>query len=171
MPFDPIFCHLNVVQEKRQELLRLNERYEKKNEKYPKTLDRLTWLNAFLSGLSVASGISSVVTMSMFIGIPVSIRLGAICLAGASVSGVAMLLTKKYRKKLAKVTNLTNIVTSLLSVFETSVCKALKDGKFDKREFNTLQKLYYESFNNLSNADWKMEAENRNQFKKVCRKK
>ena len=37
------------------------------------------------SGLSVASGISSVATLSTFIGLPVSIPLGAVSLAGSSV--------------------------------------------------------------------------------------
>ena len=42
---------------------------------------------------------------------------------------------------------------------------------FDEREFNMLQELYYKLFNNLSSVDRKMEAENRNQFEKVYRKK
>ena len=35
-----------------------------------------------------------------------------------------------------------------------------------KLEFSMLQALYFVSFNNLSNVDNKMEAENRNQFEK-----
>ena len=62
------------------------------------------WLNACSSILTVASGISSVAALSAFIGLPMSIPLGAISLAGASVSGVATPLTKKYQKELAKVT-------------------------------------------------------------------
>ena len=124
-------------------MLRLKERYEKKSRKYFKILDRLTWLNACLSSLSVASGISSATTLSTFIGLPMSIPLGAISLAGASVSGVAMVLTRKYQKKLVKVTKLTDTVTSALAVFETSVFKVLKDGKIDKLEFSVLQALYY----------------------------
>ena len=106
---------------------------------------------------------------STFIDLPVSIPMGAISLAGASISGISSALTKKYQKKLAKFTKLTGIVTSVLTVFETSVSKALKDGKIDEWEFNMLQVLYYQSFNNLSNVDHKMEAENRNQFEKSLR--
>ena len=76
-------------------------------------------LNACASGLSVATGISSVATLSTFIGLPVSIPLGAVSLAGASVSGVTTALTKKYQKKLTKVTKLTDIITSAIAVFET----------------------------------------------------
>ena len=77
----------------------------------------------------------------------------SIPLGGVSVSSIATALTKKYQKKLVKVTKLTDIVTSALAVFETSVSKALRDGKIDEWEFNMLQELYCESFDNLSNVD------------------
>ena len=80
--------HLNVIQGKQQGLLKLEERYKKKYKKYTKTLDRLTWLNTCSSSLSVATGISSVATLSTFISLSVSIPLRAVSPAGASVSGV-----------------------------------------------------------------------------------
>ena len=58
--------------------------------------------------------------LSTFIGLPVSIPLGAVSLAGVSVSAIAMALTKKCQKKLTKVTKLFGIVASALSVFETT---------------------------------------------------
>ena len=109
--------------------------------------------------------------LSTFISLPLSIPLGAISLAGVSVSGIAIALTKKYQKKLTKVKTLTDIVTSALAVFEMSVFKAMKDGKIDELKFNMLQVLYHEPFNNLSNVDRKMDAESRNQFEKVYWKK
>ena len=96
------------------------------------------WLNACSSGLSIASRILSVATLSTFTGLPVSIPLGAVSLAGVSVGGMAMALTKKYQKKLVKVTKLVDIVTSALAVFETSVSKALNDDRVDEWEFNML---------------------------------
>ena len=104
--------------------------------------------------------------LSTLIGLPVSIRLGTISLAGVSVSGVAMALTKKYQKKPIKVTKLTDIVTSALAMFETNVSKALNDHKIDEQEFGMLQALYYESSNDLSNVDCKMEAEIRSKLQK-----
>ena len=62
---------------------------------------------------------------------------------------------------------LIDIVTSALAVFETSVSKALKDGKIDKQEFNMLQTLHLEVLNDLSNIGIKMAAEARSQFQKV----
>ena len=102
-PEDPqVDYHLSMIQSKRQGLLKLEERYKKKYKKYTAILDRLTWLNACSSGLSVATGISSLATLSTFIVLPVSIPWGAVSLAGASVSGVTTALTKKYQKKLSK---------------------------------------------------------------------
>ena len=84
-----------------------------------------------MSSLSVASGISSVATLSTFISLPMSIRLGVVSLAGVSVSGVATVLTFKYQKKLTKVTKLVDIMTSAIAVFETSISKALNNGEID----------------------------------------
>ena len=106
-------------------------------------------------------------TLSTFISLPVSIPLGVISLAGASVSGVTTALTKKYQKKLTKVTNLTDIITSAIAVFEMSLSKALNNGKIDEEEFNVLQMLYFKTMNELFDADCKMGAENRDQFEKV----
>ena len=77
----------------------------------------------------MASGISTVVTLSTFIRFPISIPLGAVSLAGVSVNGVATALTRKYQKKLAKVTKLVDIITLALSVLEMRVSKALDDGR------------------------------------------
>ena len=105
-------------------------------------------------------------TLSTFIGLPVSIPLCAISLAGASVSGITTALTKKYQKKLTKVTKLTDIVTSAMAVSETCLSKALRNGKIDEKEFIVLQTFHLKTINELMGADCKMEAENRNQFEK-----
>ena len=101
-PKDPqVDFHLSTIQSKRQELSKLGERYKKKYKKYTVILDQLTWLNACSSRSSIATGISSLATLSTFIGLPVSIPLGVVSLAGESVSGVTTALTKKYQKKLS----------------------------------------------------------------------
>ena len=62
--------------------------FKQKYEKYTKVLNRLTWLNACSSGISIATGISSVATFATFVGLPVSISLGAASLTGAIASGM-----------------------------------------------------------------------------------
>ena len=96
-----------------------------------------------------------------------SIPLGVVSLAGASVSGVATVLTSKYQKKLVKVTKLVDIVTSAIAVFEMSVSKALNNDEIDEREFSMLQELHLKVINELANVDGKVEAETRIQLQKI----
>ena len=110
--------HLKVVQAKRRGLINKEVMFKKKYKKYNRILNRLTWLNACSSVISVATGISNVATFATFIGIPVSTALGAASMTGAISSGIISLLTKKYQKKLKKVTCLIYIITPALVVFE-----------------------------------------------------
>ena len=144
-----VYYHLNMIQSKQQGLLKLEERYKKKYTKYTKILNRLTWLSACSSSLSEATGISSVTTPSTFIGLPVSIPLGVISLTGVSVNSMATALTKKYQKKLSKVTKLTDILTSAIAVFETCLSEAFCNGKIDEEEFNMLQTFHLKTMNEL----------------------
>ena len=140
--------------------------FKQKYEKYTKILNRLTWLNACSSGISVAIGISSVTTFATFVSLPVSISLGAASLTGAIASGIISTLTKKYQKKLKKVTRLIDIVTPALVVFERVISGALKNGVIDEEEFNTLQTLHLETLNELTGVDRRMESENRSLVEK-----
>ena len=123
-------------------------------------MNRLTWLNA------CSSGISSVATFATFVRLPVSIWLGAASLTGAIASGIISTLTKKYQKKLKKVTKLIDIVTWATVVFDRVVSGALKDGIVDEEEFNTLQMLHLETLNELTDVDCRMEVENRSLVEK-----
>ena len=124
------------------------------------------WLTVCSSSLSTATGISSVVTLATFISLPVSIPLGAVSLAGAGISGVATALTKKYQKKLSKVTKLNDIITSALAIFERVVSKALKNGKIDEEEFYSIQKLHLETINELMGVNLKMVAKKQKPIRK-----
>ena len=137
--------HLSVIQAKMQGLKNKEQMFKQNYEKCTKILNQLTWLNACSSGISVATGISSVATFATFIGLPVSISLGAASLTGAIASGIISTLTKKYQKKLKKVTKLIDIVTPALVVFERVISGALKNGIIDEEEFNTLQTLHLET--------------------------
>ena len=101
----------------------------------------------------MTDGISSVATLSTFISLPVSIPLGAVSLARASISGAFTVLTKKYQNKLTKVTKWVDVVTSAISVFGTSLSKALSNGEIDEREFQVLQDLHLKVVNELSNVE------------------
>ena len=158
--------HLRVIKAKMQGLKNKEQMFKKKYEKYNKILNRLTSLNACLSGISVATGISSVATFATFVGLPVSISLDAASLTGVIASGIISMLTKKYQKKLKKVTKLIDIGTPALVVFERVISGAIKNGAIDEEEFNTLQTLHLETLNELTGVDRRMEAENRSLVEK-----
>ena len=161
-----ILYHLNMVQAKRRGLIAKEKIFKKKYKKYTKILNRLTWLNACSSGISIATGISSVATFATFIRIPVSAALGAAAMTGAIASGIISAPTKKYQKKLKKVTCLIDIITPALVVFERVVSGALKNGVIDEEEFNMLQTLHLETLNELTGINRRMEAERRSLVEK-----
>ena len=144
----------------------MSNRVNQKYEKYTKILNRLTWLNACSSGISIATGISSVATFATFVRIPVSAVLCAASLTLAIASGIISTLTKKYQKKLKKVTHLIDIITHATVVFDRVISAALKDGIIDEEEFNTLQALHLETLNKLTGVDRRMEVENRSLVEK-----
>ena len=145
--------HLSVIQAKMQGLKNKEQMFKKKYEKYNKILNRLTWLNACSSRISVATGISSVATFATFVGLPVSVVLGAASMTGVIASGIISMLAKKYQKKLKKVTHLIDIVTPALAVFERIISGALKNSVIDEEEFNTPQTLHLETLNELMGVD------------------
>ena len=105
-------------------------------------------------------------TLVTFIGLPVSIPLGAASMTDAMASGIILVLTKKYQQKLKKVMHLIDIITPALVVFERVVSGSLKDGIIDEEEFNTLQALHLEMLNELTSIDCRMEAEHRSLVEK-----
>ena len=163
--------HLNILQSEQQELKRLEERYKEKYKKYTNILERLTCLNACSSSLSVATGISGMATFSTFIGLPVSIPLGVASLTGMIASAIMSALTKKYQKKLTKVTTLTDIITPALAIFDMIIPKALKNGKINKKEFNVLQTFHLKTFNELTGINCKMEQKAETNWKKTYLKR
>ena len=54
-----------------------------------------------------------------------------------------------------------------LAICETSVSKALKNGKIDEEEFNMLKMFHLKTMNELTVINCKMKAENRNQYEKT----
>ena len=95
-----------------------------------------------------------------------SAALGAASMTGAMASGIILVLTKKYQKGLEKVTKLIDIVTPALVVFERVVSGTLKNGVIDEEEFNMLQTLHFETLNELTGIDHRMEAEHRSLVEK-----
>ena len=97
--------HLSVIQAKQRGLMAKEQMFKQKYKKYNKILNRLTWLNACLSRISLATGISSVATFATFIGLPVSISLGVASLTGVIANGMISTLNKSVKRNLRKELN------------------------------------------------------------------
>ena len=95
-----------------------------------------------------------------------SAALGAASMTGVIASRIILVLTKKYQQKLMIVTQLIDIVTPALVVFERVVSGSLKDGVINEEEFNTLQTLHLETLNELTGVDRRMEVEHRSLVEK-----
>ena len=119
-----------------------------------------------MSGISIATGISSVATFATFIGIPISTALDAASMNGAIASGIISVPTKRYQQKLKKVMHLIDIVTPASAVFERVVSGTLKNGIIDEEEFNTIQTLHLEMLSELTGIDCRMEVEHRSLVEK-----
>ena len=94
--------HLSVILAKMQGLKNKEQMFKQKYEKYNKILNRLTWLNACSSEISVTIGISSVAAFATFVGLPVSMALGAASLTGAIAGAIISILTKSIKRNLRK---------------------------------------------------------------------
>ena len=96
-------------------------------------------------------------TSATFVGLPVSMALGAASLTEVIASGIISMVAEKFQKKLKKVTRLIDIVTPALVVFERVISGALKNGVIDEEEFNTIQTLHLETLNELTG--WKQRTD------------
>ena len=92
--------------------------------------------------------------------------LGAASMNGAIASGIISTITKKYQKKLKKVTRLIGIIMQETVVLDRVISAALKNGIIDEEEFNTIQTLHLETLNELTGVDRRMEVENRSLVEK-----
>ena len=92
--------------------------------------------------------------------------LDAASMTGAIASGIISVLTKKYQNKLNKVTHLIDIVTPALVVFNRVVSESINDSIINEEEFNTLQTLHFETLDELTGINCRMEAEHRSLVEK-----
>ena len=133
----------SVVNSELEELIKLKDKFNTKYEKYIKVIERLMLLNAISSSLTIGSSISLIATAATIVGISVSADLGRVALAGSISAGLTTALVKKYPKKPNKVMKLYDIAISAIAVLETSISQSLNDEKIDLKEFQVLQRTYY----------------------------
>ena len=96
-----------------------------------------------VSSVGVVSVVSTIGTAFTVVGLPISASLGVVSTVSTCVSGILLLISKKYKKKLLKCYELLDKITSSLATFEVSISLSLDDGTvIDAKEFHKLQTFY-----------------------------
>ena len=94
--------------------------------------------------------------------------LGVISIVLTCVSGILLLSSKKYKKKLLKCYELLDKITSSLATFEVLISLSLDDGTvIDPKEFHKLQALYLQLMTYVRNIDRKMKVQTKENFQKT----
>ena len=84
------------------------------------------------------------------------------------VSGILLLISKKYKKKLLKCYELLDLITSSLATFESLISISLDAGTIiDAKEFHKLQTLYLQLMTYVRNIDRKMKVQTEESFQKA----
>ena len=79
-----------------------------------------------------------------------------IIITSAEESGILLLTSKKYKKKLLKCCELIDKITSSLATFEALISLSLNDDRaIDAKEFHKLQTLYLQVMADVRNVDGK----------------
>ena len=134
--------HLSVIQAKMQGLKNKEQMFKQKYEKYTKILNRLTWLNACSSGISIATGISSVATFATFVGLPVSMALGAASMTGAIASGIISTLTTQVQHGMGPLINMQkSVFLASWDNYELYGCKILHIKTISAIESENLDRI------------------------------
>ena len=81
---------------------------------------------------------------------------------------ILLLISKKYKKKLLKCSELLDKITSSLATFEVLISISLDDGTvIDAEEFDKLQTLYLQLMTYVRNIDRKIKVQTEESFQKT----
>ena len=120
------------------------------------------------SSVGVISGVSTIGTAFIVVGLPISASLGVVNTVSTCVGGILLLSSKKYKKKLLKCYELLDKITSSLATFEVSISLSVDDGTvIDAKEFHKLQTLYLQLMTYVRNIDRKMKVQTEENFQKT----
>ena len=146
-----------MVRKYYQDITDLKNKYHEKQRKYKNAYNKLLHASTCASSVGVIRCVSTIGTTFTIVGLPVSASLGIVSTVSTCVSGILLLTSKKYKKKLLKCHELSDKITSSLSTFEVLISLNLDDGTvIDAKEFHKLQTLHLQLMTYVRNLDGKM---------------
>ena len=160
------FSNIEMIRKYYQDIANLKEKYNEKQWKYKNAYNRSLQASTSASSVGIISGISTIGTTFIVVGLPISASLGAVSTVSTCIGGILLLTSKKYKKKLLKCYELLDKITSSLATFKVLI--SLDDGTvIDAKEFHKLQTLYLRLMTYVRNIDRKMKVQTEESFQKT----
>ena len=160
--------NIEMVRKYYQAIANLKEKYTQKQRKYKNAYNRMLHASTGASTVGVISGVSTIGTAFIVVGLPISASLGVVSTVSTCVGACFLLTSKKYKKKLLKCYELLDKITTLLASFETLSSLSIDDGSvIDAKEFHKLQTLYLQLITHVRNIDQKMKVQMEENFQKT----
>ena len=106
---------IETIRKYHQDITNLRNKYHKKQRKYKNVYNKLLHTSTGTSSVDIISRISTIGTTFTAVGTPKSVSLGVFSTLSACVSGILLLMSEKYKKKLLKCCELIDKITSSLA--------------------------------------------------------
>ena len=159
---------IEMVRKYYQDIANLKEKYIEKQRKCKDAYNRLLHASTGASSVALVSGVSTIGKSVTVVGLPISASLAIVSTVSTCVSGILLLTSKKYKKRLLKCYELLDKITTSLATFETLISLSIDDGSvIDAKEFHKLQTLYLQLMTHVRNIDRKMKVQTEENFQKT----
>ena len=107
--------NIETVRKYYQDITDLKNKYDEKQWKYKNAYNRLLNASTSASSVGVISGISTIGRAFTDVGLTISTSLGVASTVLTCVSGILLLISKKYKKKLLKCYELSDKITNFIN--------------------------------------------------------
>ena len=169
LPIAPLMSqesfNIEMVRKYYQDFANLKEKYNKKRRKYKNAYNKLLHASIGTSSVALVSGVSTIGTAFIIVGLPISASLGIVSTVSTCIGACLLLTSRKYKKKLLKCYELLDKITNSLANFEVLISLSIDDGTFiDAKEFHKLQTLYLQLMTDIRNRDRKMKVQTEENF-------
>ena len=135
--------NIEMVRKYYQDIANLKVKYIEKHRKYKNAYNKLPHASTSASSVALVSGVSTIGTSVIVVGLPISTSLAIVSTVSTCVGACLLLTSKKYKKKLLKCYELLDKITSPSATFEVLISLSLDDGTvIDAKEYHKLQTLY-----------------------------
>ena len=160
--------NIETVRKYYQDIVNLKEKYIEKQQKYKNAYNRLLHASIGTSTVALVSGVSTIRTSVIVVGLPISASLAIVSTVSTCVGTCLLLTSRKYKKKLLKCYELLDKIVSSLANFEVLISPSPDDGTvIVSKEFHKLQTLYLQLMTHIRNIDRKMKVQTEENFQKT----